>query len=368
MKSKSQGSAKTVTKAPNESWTIYDIADASGVSAKTVSRVLNGKSGVGAEKREKILQLIQEVGYHPHVGARSMRGRPDGCVGVTLSAPMEVVPISQPFFLWLFAELYRMFGSQGHYVCFDMNPYEVGEVADYARGLWEQRYRACVICGPLATEDKVVHRIHAANIPYIVLSRLDSLPELSYATVDYEEASYLSTKFLLNKGHRRIAMLKAFEGYQPGVERSRGYLRALAEHDLDPDENLVRSVNFGTQSITTAVHRLMMDRSVTALVDCSGTEDGQGIREGARQAGRTPGKDFDVVCWTYTDNACVLAEACAHVWLPVREAADEGISLFGDWYYERRQGPIQVLYRPTLQEAVTEKEIAKPKHLFDMLD
>ena len=50
-------------------WTIHDIAREVGVSAKTVSRVLNNKSGVGAAARERILKLMEEVGYQPHICA-----------------------------------------------------------------------------------------------------------------------------------------------------------------------------------------------------------------------------------------------------------------------------------------------------------
>jgi len=354
--------------APNKSPTIYDIAREAGVSAKTVSRVLNGKSGVAKETRARILEIMERVGYHPHIGAQSLRGPLRGCIGVALPAPMDVVPISQEFFLWLFSELHRIFGSRGERICFDLNPYAVSPKGDYARSVWEHLYSACVVVGPLAVDDTTIGRVHEAGIPYLALGRLDSLPECSGATVDYEEGAYLSTKSLLDRGHKRIAMLKAFTGYQPGVDRLRGYRRALEEADLPFEERLVRSVSFGARNIANVVYRLLADRDVTALVDCSATEDGASLREGARRAGRVPGRDFDVIVWTYTHNAAVLSEACAHVWLPVREAATEGLELLAEWFYGEREGPINVLFNPILDEDVAQKEIQKPRRLFDVLE
>ena len=354
--------------AHNKGPTIYDIARQAGVSAKTVSRVLNGKSGVAEATRARILDIMEQVGYHPHIGARTLRGPRRGCIGVTIPAPMDQVPISQEFFLWLFNELYRIFGFQGERICFDLNPYDGSTSGDYARSVWEHLYSVCVIAGPLAVDDTIIGRVHDSGIPYLALGRLDSLPQCSSATVDYEEGAYLSTKSLLDRGHKRIAMLKAFTGYQPGVERLLGYRRALEEADLPFEERLVRSVTFGARNIANVVHRLLVDRDVTALIDCSATEDGVSLREGAHRAGRVPGRDFDVIVWTYTHNAAVLSEACAHVWLPVREAATEGLELLAEWFYGEREGPINVLFRPILDEDVAQTEIQKPRRLFDILE
>jgi DNA-binding LacI/PurR family transcriptional regulator len=73
--------------------------------------------------------------------------------------------------------------------------------------------------GSFYVGDKIVEKIHETGIPYVAFGRLDSFPELSYATVDYEEAAYISTKFFIKKGHKDIALVQAFNKYQPGVER-----------------------------------------------------------------------------------------------------------------------------------------------------
>lgn len=352
--------------APGE-WTIYDIADEAGVSAKTVSRVLNNKGGVGQETRARVLDIMQRVAYHPHIGAQALRGKQRGSIGITLSNRLDVVPLSQGFFLWMFEELYRVFGSKGEYVCFDMTPHASG-YGDYGRGLWEKLFKACVVAGPLALDDTTIEKIHASGVPYVALGRLDRLPHISTATVDYEEGAYISTKYLIERGHTRIAILMAFRGFQPGVERRRGYLRALEEHGIAPDESLMKSVTFGAQDISTVVHRLLADRKVTALIDSSGTEDASNLREGARKAGRIPGNDVEIVGWTYVDDAGVLPEATAHVWLPVREAAAEGIEQLRAWLDGTQTGPIKVLYRPILTPGPPKNVIARPKRLFDTLE
>jgi DNA-binding LacI/PurR family transcriptional regulator len=207
----------------------------------------------------------------------------------------------------------------------------------------------------------------------VAFSRLDSLPECSSATVDFELGAFESTKLMIERGHRRIAMLKALSDYQPGVERYRGYMRALDGAGIAPDMSLMQSVSFRPDDVANAVHRLLKNSDVTALVDASGTEDGANILEGARRAGRKPGGDFEVLCWTYTSNSVVLEEACMHLWLPIREATTEGLELLADWYFGKRMGPIHIIYPPTMLDtkdllsSTSTRTGSRTKRMFDSL-
>ena len=348
-------------------WTMEAIARKAGVSIKTVSRVVNREPGVSEATRARISRIIESVGYHPHMGARSMRGNSHDCIGVTITAPIPMVPLQEDFFVRLFSNLYRIFGARGQYICFDLNPYHADGSGDYARGLFEGRFAACILCGPLSPSDTTVRRVHDSGRPYLAFGRLDSMPECSSATVDFEAAMRMSVTYLLERGHTRIGVLKGFNGYQPGEERVRGYKQAMEAAGIKPSDSLVQNVSFESQALTAAVHRLLIDPTVTALVDSSGAEDATSIREGCRRAGRTPGSDVEIVEWTYTDSAVALTEACAHVWLPVWQAAIDGLEELAGWYEAEREGPIQVLYPPTLNENVSRGAEVPSNRLFHLI-
>ncbi len=148
----------------------------------------------------------------------------------------------------------------------------------------------------------------------------------------------------------------------------RGYRRALEEAGIPFNDRLVRSVTFAAANIANVVHRILADEKVTALIDSSATENALGLREGARRAGRTPGENFEIVAWTYAPNAAVLREASAHLWLPVREVASEGLELLAQWLYGEQTGPIWLIYQPILNQASMDEEIPPPKRLFDLLE
>ena len=345
--------------------TIYDIARLAGVSGKTVSRVINEEAGVAESTRARVSRVIEESGYQPHSGARSMRGQRRDCVGILYTVPSQVLPIREHQVQWLIVELFRVFGAQGKFICFDSNPFSRNDNGDYARALWQQRCSGCVVHGPLPINDPTILRIHRSGHPYMALNRQDAIPDLSFAAPDYEEAAYLSARHLIQRGHTRIAMLKAFSGFQAGIERRRGYVRAHEEANLPVDASLIRPVNFSPNSLLNTTYRLLQDDSVTAIIDCSARESATELREGARLAGRRPGENLEVLCWTYGAGRTVIPEACAHVWTPLREAAIEGLELLVKWFDREREEPFQVLYRPMLFEQGQIAEYVPADPLFE---
>ncbi|GMV95172.1 MAG: LacI family transcriptional regulator [Candidatus Hydrogenedentota bacterium] len=347
-------------------WTMEAIARKVGVSTKTVSRVVNGEPGVRESTRTRVSQFIEQVGYHPHIGARSMRSHTRDCIGCTIPAPMTDVPVHEEFFIRLFSHLYRLFGSRGRYICFDLNPYYGKSLGDYARGLFEGRFAGCILCGPLRPDDTTIARIHASGMPYLALGRSDTVPECSCATVDYELAMKQSVEVLASRGHTRIGVLKGFHGYQPGAERRRGYLQGHEAAGIEPDLDLLRKVSFTPDHLVATVRTLLADPTVTAFIDSSGSENAAGIREGCRLAGRVPGQDVEIVAWTYSHGAAYLLEATHHVWLPVWEAATEGLEQMSRWFDGEAEGPIRIVREPTVAETSALSKLAPPIRLFDI--
>lgn len=348
----------------NEKITIYDIAKKAGVSTKTVSKVINNKDGVGEETRKKVLEIVEQLGYHPNIFARSLRSNQPACIGITFPSPIEVTPFSPNFFLWLFMELYRIFGKKGEYLCFDMFPYELGKSGNYARGVFDNLFKACIVAGTISLKDNTIKMIHNSGIPYVALGRLYSLPDMSYATVDFEKAAYMSTRFFIERGHKHIALLQSFDQYQPGLERVQGYKRALEEFGIPFNEKNIKVVNFNPKNIMLRVYQLLSDTQITALIDSSGTENGEALLEGIKRAGRKIGENCEVLTWTYEEKGAVLHEASAHVWLPVRESATEGMELLARKIIDNKDEPIKVLFNPVLDMDRKNDKPIEPSYRF----
>jgi len=347
-------------------YTIHDIARELGISARTVSRVINQQNGVRRDLRERVEQFVKEVGYEPHAGARSLRKTPQTCIGIVSASPLRALPLSEPLLAWLFGQMYRLFGQRGAFVEFDLNPPSNNGVRDYGRGLWQRRYTALAVVGAFPVTDTLLPRIHDTGLPYVALARLRGAEYCNTATVDYEEATYLSTRHLLARGHKRIGLLMSLDGFQPGAERRAGYWRALEEASVCFEASLVRAIPLAANGVRDGLAALLSEEGVTAVVDCSGAEDAEGLRAGARLANRAIGPDLEMVVWTYTSGACILREAVAHVFLPVRESVTEGLERLSGIIYENKGQGFQILYKPVLFTPEDGPEMKRPRSVFDV--
>jgi DNA-binding LacI/PurR family transcriptional regulator len=85
---------KTRSQSENRGITIADVAKAAGVSVPTVSRILNNKEYVADETRQRVHEVIQELGYAPHTQARRLRG--GASMTLALHHPIESPTNSPP--------------------------------------------------------------------------------------------------------------------------------------------------------------------------------------------------------------------------------------------------------------------------------
>ena len=79
--------------------TIYDIAEIAGVSASTVSRVINNKPGVGLETRQKIMKLMENYNYSPNAIARGLVSRSSKTIGILVADIRNIHHIDGAYYI-----------------------------------------------------------------------------------------------------------------------------------------------------------------------------------------------------------------------------------------------------------------------------
>lgn len=206
---------------------IRDIAQRSGTSLATVSRVVNGSGYVSALAREKVQAAIAELGYLPHAGARRLRSGESRMVGVLLPA------LDVPFFAILAHVVERALfqaGYQALVCCTDENAMAEGR---YISTLLSQGVDGVLAASVLSDGDQY-GRIAEAGIPVVALDR--DLPGLAAVRVgaDHHAGGRLMAAHLLDLGHRQIAVVGAPAHSAPVQARLAGVLARLAEAGLAP--------------------------------------------------------------------------------------------------------------------------------------
>ena len=210
------------------------IAKMAGVSTVTVSNVINGKyNKASKETVERIQKIIEETGYRPSATARSLITKQSHIIGVVVSHLGEDETFSDSLYsTQILAHLERYIRSQGYYMM--LRCVQTGGEAVPIFSAWY--VDGALLLGMFA-EDALELR-EKLTIPAVFIDTYAQGVSIANVGVDDYKGGYLATKYLLGKGHRRIAFVAPSPDH-PGVirERYRGYCDALGEWGIRADRS-----------------------------------------------------------------------------------------------------------------------------------
>ncbi|HEX5496729.1 MAG TPA: LacI family DNA-binding transcriptional regulator [Mycobacteriales bacterium] len=210
--------------------TIRDVALRAGVSVATVSKVINQRYGVATDTFARVQAAIDDLGYEASLVAQSLRNHRTNVLGI-LVADLE------PFSTELLKGAADAIRGSG----FELVVYSAcGRAGD--RVGWERRYLSrlsgTLIDGAVLVTPTVVDVGHGA--PIVAVDPHTGASDLPTIDSDNLRGAELAIEHLLERGHRRIAMLTGRADLQSAQLREEGYRRALAAAGVPVDTDLVR--------------------------------------------------------------------------------------------------------------------------------
>ncbi len=228
-----------------------DVAEAAGVSIKTVSNVVNGRQKVGAKTRARVLETMERLDFQHNPMARSLRSGRTGLISV-------VVPgIDQPYFANLTNSIITEATSLGLRVVVELTG---GEPTRELAALGSRsRFTDGTILIPIGLDTTGADHV-AVSYPLVVLG--EPIPDTGadFVSVQGVEAARAATHLLIERGRRRIAAVGLHpEESAAGESRLRGYLKALEEADVAADPALLVTVK--------SWHRSAGTEGILALLD-----------------------------------------------------------------------------------------------------
>jgi LacI family transcriptional regulator len=309
-KDKTPDSAAAVDK----SVTIHEIAKAAGVSIASVSRALNGKPGISEKLRARILQISQDISYQPSAAARQLIGGKNAVVGISMERHSFEL---RPYYNLLYRNLTLALHKQG------MVP--VSFSYDETDAL-QQQAGSAILLGK-EPGDSRPQILTAQQIPYIRIDQPD--PGWSIMT-DGVDGIYQISRYLIGKGHTRLAFIgDALGSKHDPLHRIHGYLRALAEADLQPARQI--SVPF-SHNPTLVAYRHMRQILQQGPLDfdalvCETDEEALGSIAAFEDHGIRVPEDVAV---TGFDDLPQLADNLTTVHQDIPELAVEAVKLLAD--------------------------------------
>lgn len=232
--------------------TLGMVAERSGVSPSTVSRILNGTAVVSEAKRESIERAIAELGFVPNPVARGLAG------GRTLSVGVVTQAIDSPFYGIALRGIEDELDKAGYSALFVSGHWNADEEARCIQTLRSRRVDGIIVLTGRLSDTAL--RNCAKSVPVVVTGRALKAPGLVSLYFDNVAGARMATEHLIQLGHRRIAFITGDPAHPDAVEREQGYRAALQAAGIAFQPGLVAPGQFHEESGRLAMEHLLQAR------------------------------------------------------------------------------------------------------------
>jgi LacI family transcriptional regulator len=270
--------------------TINDVARLAGVSKKTVSRVINLSPFVRAQTREKVNQIIAELGFTPDPQARGLAFRRSFLIGMIYDNPNPQYVVNMQLGL-----LDAMKGSPYELVVHPCNRDSETFLADLRRFIERQKLMGVVLTPSVSEDERVGGLLAELGCAYIRVASVPvDAPEHSIVSHD-RIGGQAAARHLAELGHTRLAFVSGPATFRSSHERRGGFEDGLAEFGLKLAANMVAQGAYTFESGRECGAKLLARDPRPTAIFAGNDEMAAGILQAARQAGLAVPGELSVV-------------------------------------------------------------------------
>ncbi len=281
--------------------TLRDVAKRVGVSAMTVSRVLNGRRGVDAETQRKVEEAITELDYVPNRIARGLVSRKTETIGL-------IVPdVVNPFFAPVVRGAETAARRAGYRVLLCNSENDLRLEREYIEDLVSHRVEGLLIAPVSDHSRHSIFPLLRKKFPLVLLDRTLPDSDCDFIICDSTTGARRLVEHLIAVGHRDIAHLTDADDTSTGRWRLQGYQQALASAGIPYREDLVfrTTVNqIGGYRATQQV--LALDPMPTAIFTVNNMTV-VGAMQALRERSLSVPQDMGLVCIDDVEHLAVLS-------------------------------------------------------------
>lgn len=257
--------------------TIKDVARLSGVSTTTVSYVINnGPRGVDPVTKERILQIMEQLQYHPSTMARGLSQKRLNCVGIVFPQPDQRL-VADSYFSAILDGVVETATSRKQNIMLYTGLEWEGRVSMPA--FLDRRVDGLVLISPDVDSD-IVPALADAGVPFVLISDAEVDSRVIRIGSDNTDAMQQIVDHLAQLGHRRIAFLSGEMNSPSTLPRQEGFKQALERCGLPFAPELLTIGSYSRYwGHVGMLEMLRMENPPTAVFAC-----GDGIATGVYDA------------------------------------------------------------------------------------
>lgn len=242
--------------------TIKDVAVKAGVSTATVSHVINNTRYVSEHVKLRVYQAMDELHYRPNIIARSLRSRKSNIIG--LIVPIQINDNANHFFLSVAKGIESVLKKEKYHLVLSNSQEDHAEEMERIK-IFNNQFIDGLIIAPTCGIQNCKKEAVFGDYPVVFIDRKPRNLPGDWVVVDGTQGTYEGVRVLLEKGHRKIGFIAGLMGISTTEERLNGYLRALADYNVEADEAMIKSGNMSWQTGYALTEQLWRQGGMTAL-------------------------------------------------------------------------------------------------------
>ncbi|WP_241242798.1 LacI family DNA-binding transcriptional regulator [Paenibacillus whitsoniae] len=269
--------------------TIKDVAKAANVSVATVSRVLHNLDGYSDKTKQIVMQAVEALGYQPNAIARGLVNKRTQTIGVLFP------DVSSSFSSDILHGIEEIAQERGFSVIVCNTAEEGKRTLKYLQVLREKQVDGIVFTSEVL-KDEYFQAIKDMRVPVILVNTMSQKHMIPYVKVDDRQAAYQATDYLIQKGHREIAMISgSLKDQIAGYPRLDGYRQALADNGIEYMESRVAIGDFELESSRKAMQKLLTEAPPFTAVFAASDEMAIGAMNYAMEQGLKIPEDLSII-------------------------------------------------------------------------
>jgi len=296
--------------------TIKDIARIANVSHTTVSRALNDSPFINDITKAKIKTIAKELNYVPNYSAKSLVLNRSYNIGLIFTTISEATASS--FFYETVSGVNSAIKDNYNLVVRGIDDYKDFTLVN------SRRFDGIILMSQSNSDNSFIYYLMEKKIPLVVLNRyIDENSIINILSSD-KKGVYEAVTYLIQNGHKDIAIIEGKKGFNSTIERKNGFLDALIENKLQIDSKYMVEGNYTIGSGYSAMKKLLNLKKIPTAVFCSNDEMAVGAMKATFEAGLNVPMDISIMGFDGMQLGDYLTPALTTVKRPIIEVSRKG--------------------------------------------
>lgn len=244
-----------------------DVAARAGVSFITVSRVINNKGNVNEETRKRVLEAVQELKYYPNSLGRGLNMNKVNAIGFIVQTPEGVTISESKYYNEIISGIEKACTKHSIDMLITTQKEKDNNHFDYLKLYHERKIDGMVVVTPNLSNPQF-DEIEESNIPCVIIGDRPDKHKISYVDSDNKGGTFILTKIVINKGHRKIGFIKGPSNNRNAMDRYLGFIEAMEEYKIPVNPNWMIDGGFSLEAGKEAFKTLFKQKEMPTVLMC----------------------------------------------------------------------------------------------------